>query len=395
MVPGLENRKYVLMVSHNDYSRGSRTFAAGTSDAEIVLKGKGSIEGRVVNAKTGAPLPVYKLNHVIGAVRRLSDFGAGIGKTVESGDGALRIPQLWAEYISVVVKIAGFSPEMSVVQVEEGAATWVEFRLHPVAPVDEIVVSADGDAIPYAYLYYKDRMVMLDFIDRIAAARTDDAGHFVLDSLPQDIKRLFAYAEGHGVGVADLPGDGRIVLTVPGTVEGVVQVADRTSFGDVSVNVYNVDAGYLPHVSERLNADGTFRFTGLTPGRMTVRARFGGVDAQNVLRTVVIESGKIADLELVIQGGTGVLAGMLYGLVDEGWAYLKLERGQGDWVEALQAQPDSEGNYRFEKVWGGDLVLKITRVYSNNPGELVKEELAITLGEGETLQQDIELEPLP
>ncbi|NIA14402.1 MAG: hypothetical protein GWP08_09985 [Nitrospiraceae bacterium] len=395
MVTGLDDREYSLSVEHEDYSRAIEFIAAGTLDVEIVLKGRGRIEGRVLRADTGAPLPDYTLHYIIGRAQGWSGFSMGAGQPVESGDGTLAIPNLHAGEVSLAVRVPGFAPEWRCVTVDENAATEVEFRLEPVPPFEGLVVDESGELVAGAYVYYSEG-VTLDLMDRTAAARTDEAGRFVIDSLPQDIERVCAYAEGYGVGVATLPGDGRIVLPMPGDVEGVIELEGASS-SDVIVNTRYPDARHLPYGYVRPNPDGTFRLSGLTPGRMAVSVCPNtGTDRHSVTHEVLIESGQTAGLRFVFERGTAALEGALHvGGEPVTKAWLKLERSQGDSTEYIQSQPDANGAFRFEDIWAGDLVLTITRVDPGDPYEPIRDEIDVTLEEGQVLRQDVELEPLP
>ena len=396
IITGLDGREssYGLDAEHHDYSRARVSAAAGTLDLEIVLKSRGRIEGRVLRADTGAPLASYQLAYIQGRVRGWGGFSAGATDLVESADGTLALPNLNAGDLSMAIYAPGFAPEWQCVQVKEGEPTQVEFRLRVAPAFSGIVVNERGEPMAGAFVYYAES-VSLEQMDRNAAARTDASGHFTIDSMLRDLPRLCAYADGYGVGVAELPGDGRIVLPGTATINGAIALGDLDP-NETNINYYYPDTPHLPSGYMRPNPDGTFQLTGLTPGYLSVSVYPNAAAVhRGVQHNVWVDAGKTANLEFVFAPGNGVLEGVLSAAGEPvSGAFLRLERRQGGLSDYMRIRSSEDGSFRFEDAWTGDLVLQITRVRHDETQELVTEEVDITLLEGEVLQQDIELAPL-
>jgi hypothetical protein len=393
-VTGLEDKQYSLRIEHRDYSAAMTSLAAGVLDTTIVLKGRGRIEGLVLRADSGEPLPDYTLHRTTGRIQGWGGLAMGAGQLVESGDGTLSVPKVPVGETSIAVQVPGYAPQWRVVTVEEDSAATVEFRLESVAAFEGSVVTRQGEPASNAYIYYSEGP-MLDYIDRTAVARTDEAGTFVLDSLPKDVNRLFAYGEGHGIGVAKIPGEGRIVLPEPGTVEGEVLVTD-VPFNDINVNYRYPDDRHIPNGYMRLDSNGTFRLTGMTPGNLQVRVEPNtGANRHGIEYEVVVEEARTAKLQCAFEGGRAVFERVLRADGDPvAKAWLRLEKRQENATEYLRGQPGSNGKFRFEGAWAGDLVLTVTRADPNDPHGIIREELDVTLQEGQMLWQDIGLEPV-
>jgi len=399
LITGLPDREgqVSLDVEHHDYSRARIAATPGSLDLEIVLKSRGNIAGRVLRADTGAPIRAFNVSQTYGRARNWGGFTPAWAKPVESDDGTLSLSNLNAGDISVAVFAKGFAPQWKVLVVEAGKATSTDFVLVPAAPFEGTVVDERGQPIAGAVVYYAEQ-AMTSQLEQLAAARTDEQGHYRIDSMPQDIPRLCAFAAGYGVGVAEPPGGGRIVLPADSDVEGAI-VLDGINPSEININYYYEGQVHIPNGYVRPGADGNFQITGLTPGTVTVsvypnRQAMGGV-SRGVQHLVTMAAGATARLEVALPIGDAVLEGSLIGMgVPGGRTHLRLERRLGATTDFIRSTPDPDGHFRFENVWAGDLVLEIMRVPEGTPESPITEEVPVTVIDGEVRELHVELEAL-
>ena len=205
---------------------------------------------------------------------------------------------------------------------------------------------------------------------------------------------IAAWKAGYGVGVAQSPGEWRIVLPEQTVIEGVVYDNDGV-MSEVNVSA-NYDSKIIPYQQIQTDSEGYYRITGLTPGVITLSAfpNMGG-PRRTIERELHLEAGRTEEIDFVYEYGTGVVEGAFDVTVLDGkLLWMNLERQAGDYKEILRAQVDANGNYRFENVNAGEYLLQV--VYRRD-GEDTEEpetiEYAITLNNGETVQYDIVLSP--
>jgi hypothetical protein len=394
-VTGLGDQMCSLSVEHSDYSRGGGRFPAGTTDAEIVLKRRGILAGRVVRADTGAPLTAYTLAYLMGKAPALNEMLFGSGKPVESADGTFTIGHTSAGEFTVAAWAPGFAPEWRYVDVDEDETTNVEFRLTAAVPLKGIVVDEAGEPVANAAVYFVTD-VSLDQMDRAAATHSDEQGRFVIESLPADAQQLCAYRPGYGVGVIELPGENKIVLPEPAVVTGTIQT-DGLAMSDLFINAYYPEARYLPRMDRKPEPDGTFRFTGVSEGLLSIGvAANGPVIRRSATKTFELKRGQEVHVDIVFVRGTAVIEGIVSveGVpLDSG--YLALKRQLGDATETIRATLGTDGSYRFDEVWAGNLVLSITRVDPDDPYEPIVHDVALAVAEGQVLRQNLALPPFP
>jgi RNA polymerase sigma-70 factor (ECF subfamily) len=394
LITGLESKEYSLSVDHSDYSPGHVSATAGTENLEIVLRGKGKMAGRVVRADTLAPVTMFTLAHVGGEANRLDAMLFGTGRPMESSDGTFTTGDLPAMTMTVAAWTPGFAPAVQTVEIKPDSTTEVELLLSPSAAVEGWVVSEAGNPVEGAGVYFVEN-VYPDQMDRAYAARTDAAGHFVLDSIPKEAVRVCACHPEYGIGVMRVPGETRLVLPAAASIEGHVE-NQETGYQDVTVNLVYEDAPYLPQQQVPPDPSGAFRFTRLTPGLVTVQAYASADLRHRVSCPVTLGPGQNPPVTLAFERGTATVEGTVTsgGEPVTKATTLKLLRDQEGRQETLECRPDANGQYRFEKVWSGNLTLTIQRWNPELSPQTVTDELDLVIEEGQTLIQNVELTPL-
>lgn len=391
-ITGLGDKAYTLMVEHQDYSRTHQSLPAGTLDATIVLKGKGRLAGRVLRADTGEPLSTYKLAYLMGAAQAFDEMLFSGGKDVESADGTFSVNDVQCGTITVAAWAPGFAPEWQLVEVRENQATNVELRLTAVAPFEGSVVTESGEPVAGASIYFVSS-VSADRLDWATAAKSDTNGFFVLESLPADAEWVCAYRAGYGIGIARLPGENQIVLPAGAKLEGSV-IIDGVALIDMAVYARYPDAPWLPYSYSHPDEQGMFSLTELSPGMFEVSVypnQAPGV-RHIVTQRVSVSAGQNLHLDFAFERGTAAVEGrLLAGGEPAGQAWMSLERRLGERTDSLKTTTGPDGSFRFEQVWEGALVLKVSRVNPDDPYVPIMDEFDLALQPGEVLQQDFEL----
>ena len=384
VISGLENKSYEIAAIHKGQQNGD-LIAAGTMDAEIVLRGQGSLSGRVVRADSGQPLTSYTLAYVINESRLDSVYASG--KPYTSDDGAFSVGEVPAGTVTVAAWAPGFAPALVHVEIDENQSAEAELRLETVPPFKGLVVNAAGEPVSDAAVYFV-ACVEFDRLEDVTASRTDANGQFTIESLPKDAQRICAYRAGYGIGVAQIPGDNKIILPPQTTLEGVVQRENGAQ--DVFVAVSYMDAPHIPSIRIPVAPDGAYRVTGLTPGTATVTAVLRDSPIR-LSKTLAVKAGQKLTTDFTVTSGTAQVGGTLKPAAESiNTGTVELIRKNGDVTETLRAT-DAEtnsGQFQFDRVWAGDLVLKVKYWVEGQPREL---ELPIVTQEGQTLTQDIDL----
>ncbi|NUM52441.1 MAG: sigma-70 family RNA polymerase sigma factor [Candidatus Hydrogenedentes bacterium] len=388
MVTGLENKRYFLTVLHGQEMSRNVRFMAGTMDAEIVLPGKGIIVGRVLHADTGEPVRSFsfaygKGNWIRDTLFRSSNRKAGT-------NGGFEISDIEEGEVPVAAWAPGFAPDAKLVTIKANEETHVELRLKEAAPFEGMVVNQEGEPIAGATVYFE-RSPELSDIKNAAAAHTDAEGRYKIESLPDIAKTICAFHSGYGIGATPVRGDGRIVLPAEASIEGMVTREDATVDARVSIS-YREEPQFMSD-HRRLAPDGTYRFTCLSPGTAVVRV--SERNGPSVERAVTIQAGQNLAADFTIERGTGEVVGAI---LDNGHpvtdVQLELRRIDGDSIESRRVFVDGDGGFQFDEVPAGELTLELER-----GGELAddarrKYEVKMTLREGETITQKIDLSQL-
>ncbi len=284
---------------------------------------------------------------------------------------------------------------MQYVDVEEDRATDAVFRLTAVPPFTGMVVNESGVPVANATVYFATG-VSIDQMDRAAATHSDAQGRFVVDSLPTDAKHLCASAPGYGVGVIALPGENTIILPKPARVTGIIHI-EGVAKSDLFMNVYYPEARWLPGTYRKPEPDGSFRFDGLSEGLLNINVVPNAPgNRRSVTKTINLMPGQDVHVDIIFDRGAAVVEGMLTvdGVpLDKG--YLELRREVGDTTGSMRSTLGANGSYRFDEVWAGNLVLRVTRIDTSNPYEPVVHEVDLSVADGQVLRQDIELPPMP
>ena len=108
--------------------------------------------------------------------------------------------------------------------------------------------------------------------------------------------RRFLVAMAATVGVAALTAGAALAAPAAGTVEGIARAAGGQALAGVQLKLLAPDGRVVGTAAS--DNSGTYRFTGVAPGRYSVNAEKPGFAAASAAVTVAAESGATADLHL-------------------------------------------------------------------------------------------------
>ncbi|MCC6487898.1 MAG: hypothetical protein IT364_10395, partial [Candidatus Hydrogenedentes bacterium] len=186
------------------------------------------------------------------------------------------------------------------------------------------------------------------------------------------------------------------VLPQPATLEGAVLI-DGAPLNDMSINARYPDSPWLPYSYSHPNEQGVFNLTGLSPGtlELSVYPNQNPVVRHTVTQRVSVRAGQSHHLDFTFERGAAAVEGrLLVAGEPAAQAWMSLERRLGDHTDSLQTTAGPDGSFRFEQVWEGPLVLKVSRVNPDDPYVPIIEEFEMLVQDGEVLQQDFELSPV-
>ena len=357
---------------------------AGARDIELVMHGKGNIEGRVVRADTGEPLPQYELFICNGTAER---FRPGIlmnGRQVRDPEGRFSC-EIYVGPVVVTAQAPGFAPAFQNVEVREHETVeGIELHLEPVSGLQGRVVNARGEGVAGAQVFLGGASSSAEMGKAVARSAAD--GSFTIESISPDIRRLSAVHPDYAAGTTRIAEGSRIVLADAGAVVGMVS-RDGTPLADVLVTVRFLDRSEGPRMSTRTAADGTYQASSLPPGEVEVLAK----DESNrrVIREAIVESGATTKVDLAFGSATSAVVGQIKAETFGPERMLVQCEVTSAWgAESLHVDPQPDGAYRLEGVPAGHVRMS-AQIWT--PGLLNMKQFAeFELAEGETARQDFE-----
>lgn len=394
----LKDGVYTLHVAHERYCTVEvEGVAAGSEVEDIVLEERGAIEGHVLQAHTGDPITEFEISELSRTPRKYGNErylevhdpeGRFFLAHVDCGDGDRSIYVRAAGFASASETVGGIEPGETV--------SGIVVRLEPSAPIQGVVVDADGEPVPGASIFpgfFPPAGLRNDYV----AARSDSAGTFCLDTVPAEIEKVYAYHPKYAPGSADVDPDRtgaellEIVLTSGGVLEGVVTV-NGEPLVDEEVRIEALD------LRTPTDEDGNYRFAEMMPGEMLVSVNptfgvgeswFGRVQR----KTAIIKEGGSTVLDFHFRDWDGVVEGTLTvdGQPPGPGTILVFVKSPGIEPEEdkVYAHADDSGRYRIEGVRPGPATLEVFAQFADGTGG--RYTIPIEVLSSEVTHQDIDL----
>ncbi|HIJ65228.1 MAG TPA: hypothetical protein HPP77_04685 [Candidatus Hydrogenedentes bacterium] len=369
---------------------------AGSQGVELVLPGCGAIEGTVVRADTGAPIPEFEVKTFSDAHEMLRTWDYEKFKPFRKSDGRFRLDHV--EIGPATIGVRGSAFPLVVQDVGEVRAgetlSGVLVRLTPGGVVEGVVTDERGGAVEGASIIvgtnrYRGWGNVSDSFDTM----TDGDGHFSLEGLSDGPHTITANHAEYAAGTTTVQAvsgrvcQARIILTGGGIVEGCV-----TQEGRPTADQYiQLGAGGYA----RTGADGRYRLERLAPGKTTVEATLRIEDrTMSIARDIVIADGAVTTADFDF-GPFLETDATLEGTItyhgepaEEASVQFDIELPSGARESARGQRTGADGTYRFDGLPGGVGTL---RIHYNSTRGSISRQVAVEIPSGEASRRDVEL----
>ena len=368
----------------------------GSEGIELILAGRGAIEGQVINARTGAPVTAFDCYHK----RLRTPFGGVSGPqsatTPYDEQGHFRLEEVDAGMQSLEFEAEGYRHErVNVGPVEEyETVTGLVVALEPLFRVTGRVLNSEGRPVKDAAIYTGSQVdhSFPGFGGSLRGVSHED-GWFSAWGLEIDSPYVTASHPDYCTTVVraslDNPSPVSIVVTRGGSVEG------RVTLGGEPTANYRVTVWESETWTSRVAAvdrDGRYNINGINPGPITVAVWPGDTpwgeyrpdDIKPILAEAVIGTVTVVDIDLpgpvcslegrIVRDGAGVPGMVVKATVDDGIT-----------SQTFRSTSNAFGEYRFNLLPAGHV-----RVSAEADGQVVRREV-LELVAGAEAQQDLVL----
>jgi len=395
--PGGPGQLYRLDVSHDQHANDARDgVPAGAVDVDFVLRPSGAIEGRVLDADSGTPIPEFQMLHIDGD----NENQVGVRtrfRRHRNEEGRFRVAPVEPGPVTLVAKAPAYAPtQVEVPHVGSGDTIRnIQIRLSGGVGLTGVVVDTDGRPVANAGIV-PGRIPRDMAPDALAVVRTQEDGTFRLENLSPELAGVSACHPDYAVSYAPVAlVTGRenritIVLGRGGIVEGAVYYAGEPCPGQ-SV-VLNALARLTAHKT-KTDEHGAYRFENVDPGEVTVivQARLEHPSSDTITRSLVqtaeVEERATTVLDFDFLPSNAALEGVVTVSGEPAPnAHISVVIETSAGMELVHAQVDGNGWYRIDNLPAGSVNLIAEMPDANRMRSTHLEILA-----GQVTRQDVEL----
>ncbi len=402
-VAGLKEGSFSLHVQASGYSRGNlREIAAGSENADIVLKGTGKIEGTVIDT-SGQPVTDFEILYAANAGMNMQNFQhMGPGARTRNDEGIFRIESAEEGTATLLVKAQGFAPKLQMVSdiVPGETKSGVVVEVETGGMVTGRVLDSSKNPVSGAKVF--DTAAPMDEYRRERASRTTSNadGSFQLDGLPSGTVTISAYHPAHAganVTVEVAPGkttQADIVLGGGGTVR--IRITEN---GQPATGAY---AGIQDKTSNDSTAkepdeNGMVEYTNIPAGNY--RAYGGlrnpegqGFPGRNQGKEITVTEGGVTEVTLDFAAGTASIAGTMAfngQPPTRGWVQMTIGATDTAGEETRHIEADANGQFRIENLPPGQAKLRVNGMMGESAP--VSRQQTVDLVDGRTTEVAFEL----
>lgn len=404
-----EGKRFDVSVTHPSYTEARfYRWEAGTNDLEIVLQGRGTIIGQVVDADTGKPVTHFDVGSGVRMSPRMLGVRDAAFATFDDAEGRFTLPSVEVGEVNVYVRAQGYAPmriqvpemksdevrDLAIVRLESGATLEGTVKDMSGAPISRALILLSGDIRDSAM--YPEYLSTSRFSGEQYHAMTDDEGRFAIDSLSPELTKFELRHVDHA------RTEGKLALTLSqrttvdwvmtgfATVEGTVYVnGEKAGAGNrVSAGNDSMIVSMTVSRSAETDAQGFYRIEEVPAGSMIVQV---GTQEGGSMRHAKAEAttslGHTTVVDLYVEYGTATITGKVIWDGDPvpNVTVSASVAGGDDYASGMVSPA---GTYKITGLNGGDYQVYVADVLSGKPKILgiVK----TTVAAGETATVDIE-----
>ncbi len=388
-IAGLEGGDFPIDATHEDYAwTHLPSVPAGSDQVKLVLNGKGTIEGQVVDATSGAPITEFEIFRARQEVNSVFENRLAVRDT----GGRFTVPQVDAGTWQVTARARGFLRQTQAVSViEHETSPMLTFRLKPGVRVEGVVETTAGAYVEGAYLYEE---AFPHQEGGSEVARSGPNGHFAIDGWPSEGGTIAAFHPDYAPAMVEaVPGTRvRIVLEAAGQVEGVVRRQGNPLPALIVAAIY--PDGTCPTTFATTGPDGSYALDGLAPGTLQVIADLPRMrDGKSLMEVITLGAGETIQHDFSFGSEAASLEGRItVGGQPAAGAQLMVLSDSAAGTRPAQVESDSEGHYAFEQLAPGSFTL---RVEFHAEGLMLLRSLQLDVEDGASLHQDMDFNASP
>ncbi len=392
-----------VSVIHPDYTAAHFTqLEAGQNDLDIVLKGRGSIRGQVVDAVTGKPVTQFEAGSGVRWGSTISGVRSLNYQPFDVVDGQFILPSVEVGEVNVYLRAPGYAPtRIELPELQGDTVTELgQVRLQAGASLEGTVVDMAGKPVPDARILLggtRDWAIYpgartSQFSGEEFDAITDGEGRFFIDSLSPELVEITLTHPDHAKTVGPLSlslGQKtaiQLVMTGFATVEGTVYVNGEKSGAGNHVHAKN-DSMILSRSAET-DAQGFYRIEEVPAGVMIVQV---GTQEGGSMRHAKAEAttalGHTTVVDLYVEYGTATIVGKVIWDGDP-VPNVSVSADEVEGEDQAHGMVSPDGDYKITGLTGGEYAIYVADVISVKPRILGT--ARGTVAAGETATVDIE-----
>lgn len=284
-------------------------------DVEVKASPGGHLNGRVLDALSGQPVPNATVTHAAaGAAGGPLAFLAGAANEefTTDADGSFVLDGLAPGKVSLTVTHPDYSDAHQTVDVKEGAST-AEIRMTSGGAIGGLVLSDAQQPLPGAEVVLQsagDAGFGRAMLGGGPSAVTDTTGRFRFDhltagrySLAASLRSQTSVAQTIVLADGQSRDDAVLQIAAGATLQGVVSGVPDSSRSGMTVTASGANS-YTG--STKTGADGSFQFTGVPAGTVTLRATAGSFasSSQSATKQLEMPNGQpVVQTEIVFDPG--------------------------------------------------------------------------------------------
>jgi hypothetical protein len=361
---GLLEGKYTINAKEPSHSPATMIdVEAGKLDVTITLEGVASVEGQVVDNKSGEPVREFSIRQVTRGGGLLTPTGAGT--TYQDPEGRFRLDGLPRGNVTLSVRAKGYVAATHTVKglTPDEERSGIRIDLLGGASVTGHVVSYDGAAVAGA-LIFADALPFEPDRKEGSVAETDANGTFSASGIQPGAATLWATHPQFAAGKVEFSADAaattdvQIVLTQGGSIRGQVTARGQPAAG-ASMRAMSIPA--LIPISFKQESDGTFFATGVAASLVEVTANLAsGTQGRTRSQRLLVNAGETVEANFEFSDGEAALQGTvtLSGAPAKG--LVQFSGGAPGEGSSWTCKLDENGAYSFDGVDAGAGRLTVT-----------------------------------